>query len=330
MNENIQLTAYVRYYTWWNLVRLTRLFSNLPEKSFPKNDEICLDLGSGPLTVIISLWLSRPELRKLKLTWYCLDVSSNSMALGEDLYLSIAAKTGEEPWKIIRVKGSFGTALKQKASFITCANMINEMDQGAKMPPEYQTKKYFDQFNVYSTKDARFLLVEPGVPKSARTISLLRERFIKDGSSLIAPCPHYGECPMSGFKAYTGSKNKWCNFAFSTEAAPKKLLKLSTSAKLPKERATLSFISVVSDDVKADSADKIRIISDGFRLPNYMQGFYGCAECGLVLVTIPDTNNTRLPKPPFVPRSGDLISVKKITPDSHQKDEKSGAIIIKL
>ncbi|MBO4859698.1 MAG: hypothetical protein J5527_14385, partial [Treponema sp.] len=147
---------------------------------------------------------------------------------------------------------------------------------------------------------------------------------------LIAPCPHYGECPMSGFKAYTGSKNKWCNFAFSTEAAPKKLLKLSTSAKLPKERATLSFISVVSDDVKADSADKIRIISDGFRLPNYMQGFYGCAECGLVLVTIPDTNNTRLPKSPFVPRSGDLISVKKITPDSHQKDEKSGAIIIKL
>ena len=32
MNENIQLSAYVRYFTWWNLVRLTRLFSNLPAK----------------------------------------------------------------------------------------------------------------------------------------------------------------------------------------------------------------------------------------------------------------------------------------------------------
>ena len=30
MNDNIQLSSYVRYYTWWNLVRLTRLFSNLP------------------------------------------------------------------------------------------------------------------------------------------------------------------------------------------------------------------------------------------------------------------------------------------------------------
>ena len=35
MNENIQLSSYVRYFTWWNLVRLTRLFSNLPEASFP-------------------------------------------------------------------------------------------------------------------------------------------------------------------------------------------------------------------------------------------------------------------------------------------------------
>ena len=31
MNDNIQLSSYVRYYTWWNLVRLTRLFANLPD-----------------------------------------------------------------------------------------------------------------------------------------------------------------------------------------------------------------------------------------------------------------------------------------------------------
>lgn len=325
MNENIQLTAYVRYYTWWNLVRLTRLFSNLPEKSFPKNDEICLDLGSGPLTVIISLWLSRPELRKLKLTWYCLDVSSNSMALGEDLYLSIAAKTGEEPWKIIRVKGSFGTALKQKASFITCANMINEMDQGAKMPPEYQTKKYFDQFNVYSTKDARFLLVEPGVPKAARTLSLLRERFIKSQKETAAPCPHLFECPMNGFKAYTGSKNKWCNFAFNTEDAPQKLLKLSELAKLPKERATLSFISAYPEEANHKENENLlcRITSDPFRLPSYKTGFYACSKLGLVLLSFKPEEAENL-------KSGDLLEVKIKTPDLLKTDEKSGAKIIQL
>ena len=342
MNENIQLSAYVRYFTWWNLVRLTRLFSNLPATSFPQGDCICLDLGSGPLTVVTALYLARPELRSRHLTWYCLDVSANSMALGEEIYLSVCARIGVEPWQIVRIKGSFGAFMKQKAGFITCANLLNELNQGNDMPPEYQVKKYYEQFKAYAAENARFLIVEPGVPKSSRTLSLLRERFIKDGAKLVAPCPHYEECPMSGFKAYTGSKHKWCNFAFSTESAPKKLLKLSTNAKLPKERATLSFISIVNgtagqiDDAPEalPQTQSVRIVSDSLRLPNYMQGFYGCSENGLVLVTLPDSNNTRLPKPPFVPKSGDLLQidtgVKKITPDSLPKDEKSGAIIFKL
>ena len=339
MNDNIQLSSYVRYYTWWNLVRLTRLFANIPASVFPTADCTCLDLGSGPLTVVTALWLARPELRKLKLTWYCLDVSANSMALGEDIYLSIAAKakaTDEsiEPWHIVRVKGPFGTQIKQKAGFLTCANMFNELDQASDMPPEFQTKKYYEQLTRYTEKDAGILLVEPGVPKAARTLSLLRTRYIKDGRTIAAPCPHAEECPMSGFKAYTGSKNKWCNFAFSTEDAPARLQKLSVAAKLPKERATLSFMAVAPCHAELDSASTdtttIRITSDKLRLPNYMCGYYGCSQHGLVLVTLPDENNTRLPKPPFRPQSGDLISVKTKRPDSLPKDEKSGALIIKL
>ena len=339
MNDNIQLSSYVRYYTWWNLVRLTRLFANLPDSVFPKADCTCLDLGSGPLTVVTALWLARPELRKLRLTWYCLDVSANSLSLGEDIYLSIAAKTKAadesiEPWQIIRVKGPFGTPIKQKAGFLTCANMLNELDQASDMPPEFQTKKYYEQLQRYAEKDAGIILVEPGVPKAARTLSLLRTRYIKDGRTIAAPCPHAGECPMRGFKAYTGSKNKWCNFAFTTADAPVRLQKLSDAAKLPKERATLSFMAVESrnnaDAHKNENSSNIRITSDKLRLPNYMCGYYGCSQYGLVLVTLPDENNTRLPKPPFRPKSGDLIQVKRKTPDSLPKDEKSGAFIIRL
>ena len=333
MNENAQLSSYVRYFTWWNLVRLTRLFSNLPESAFPKEDSVCLDLGSGPLTVVTALFLARPELRKLKLTWYCLDVSAASMAFGEDIYLSVCAKLNAAPWQIIRVKGSFGEVLKQKAAFITCANMFNELDQATDMPPEFKVKKYYEQLIRYSLKDARFLLIEPGVPKASRTLTLLRERFIKDGYAISAPCPHSGECPMSGFKAYTGSKNKWCNFAFSTQeegtGIPERLAKLSKAAKLPKDRATLSFICAVPVEGSC-KISLIRITSDELRLPNYMSGFYACTEHGLALVELPSQNNTRLPKPPFRPQSGDLIEVKKITPESQPKDQKSGAIKIRL
>ena len=333
MNENVQLSSYVRYFTWWNLVRLTRLFSNLPAESFPKGACACLDLGSGPLTLVTALFLARPELRSLKLVWYCLDVSANSMSLGEDLYLSVCARLNAQPWQIIRVKGSFGTAIKEKAFFVTCANMFNELDQASDMPPEFKVKKYFDQLMRYAGEGANFLLVEPGLPKAARTLSLLRQRFINAGAKILAPCPHSAECPMNGFGAYTGSKNKWCNFAFDTSGAPKKLQQLSERAKLPKERATLSFLSVASDQPVLSTQpveDLFRITSDGFKLPNYMKGFYACSQYGLALLTIPDSNNTRLPKPPFVPKNGDLIQVKKIKPDSLPKDQKSGALIIKL
>lgn len=337
MNDNIQLSSYVRYYTWWNLVRLTRLFSNMETKLFPTKESVCLDLGSGPLTVVTALWLSRPELREIPLTWYCLDVSGNSLSLGEDIYLSIVARTGGEPWKIIRVKGAFGTNIKQKASFITCANMLNELDQTNDMPPEFKSKKYFDQFLTYSTKEASFLLIEPGVPKASRTLSLLRTRFIDIQKNVLSPCPHLCECPMNGFKAYTGSQHKWCNFAFSTENAPTKLQKISELAKLPKERATLSYLAVISQQEDFNTTNKkssqkitssqidellCRVTSDSFRLPGNNTGFYACSKLGLTLLS---GKNLSL-------KSGDLLSVKIKTPDiqSIKKDEKSGAVVVNL
>lgn len=323
MNETIQLSSYVRYYTWWNLVRLTRLFANLPNDFFPKNNSICLDIGSGPLTVVNAIWLARPELRNLNLTWYCIDVSANSMALGEDLYLSIVAKMNSTHWKIIRVKGSFGISLRQKADFITCANVLNELNQAKSMPPEFQTKKYYEQFLHYANQKSNFLLIEPGIPKAARTLSLLRERFIKDDFEIISPCPHKNSCPMNGFKSFTGSKNKWCNFAFNTEDAPPKLLKLSQRAKLPKERATLSFLAVTKDkNIFSLQDDDLlcKITSDEFFLPGNNFGHYACSKLGLVLLKTQNQNTFN---------SGDLIQVKIKTPNL-QIDEKSGAKIIKL
>ncbi|MBR4998545.1 MAG: hypothetical protein IKY10_01575, partial [Clostridia bacterium] len=329
MNENIQLSAYVRYFVWWNLVRLTRLFSNLEEKCFPQEDCFCLDLGSGPLTVVSALWLSRPELRNKNLTWYCLDVSQNSLSLGEDIYLSIASKTppiqeGANPhWKIIRVKDSFGAFIKQKCGFITCANMFNELDQASDMPPEFRVKKYFDQLKTYSEENARYLLIEPGVPKSARTLCLFRDRFLKANYDVTSPCPHADICSMDGFKAYTGSKNKWCNFSFNTEDAPKKLQRLSELAKLPKERAVLSFVSAVPKSPENESDEfLLRIVSDCFKLPKNKNGFYACSKIGTVVVSTEKQNEFK---------SGDLISVKIKKPvENLPTDYKTGYKIISL
>lgn len=364
MNEASFLSAYVNYFMWWNLVRLCRLFANLPKSAFDFGENpIALDIGSGPLTVPIALWLSRPELRSKKITWYCLDLSQNALSLGEEIYLSIAAKTIAEsekplePWKIIRIKGALGTGIKEKVDLITCANAFNEIVQRNEMPTDFLAKKYSDSLISYldsnknpdDDKKQTVLLVEPGDPHSARFISLMRGAFIRRGFAPVAPCTHAENCPMAGrtggraTNAF-GKNAKWCNFAFSTDNAPKNLLRLSEKAGVPKERASLSFVLLSRDlenenrhseqtfrhsefisesDRKTNSKMFIRIASDFIKLPEiHKSGYYACSEIGLLLAV--DESNVH-------PKNGELLQIK--TPenlDELPRDQKSGALIVRI
>ena len=358
MNEKTFLSAYVRYFMWWNLVRLARLFANL-DFDFLSDGDVCLDIGSGPLTLPCALWLARPDLRQKKLVWYVMDISQGALSVGEEIFLALAAKTGGEPWKIVRVKGELGTAVKEKARFVTCANMFNELLQSRRgEPPDYLAKKYSQALFKYldfenggavnegragnargavnegragsargaanegRAKSVRggptLLLVEPGVPKSARFVSLMRDAFIRRGLVALAPCPHQQSCPMDGRRARQGGANgKWCNFAFETDDAPKKLLALSASAGIPKERAVLSFVlagAARESFASPKSGGLLRVASDIIRLPPDGEGqkprvgHYACSEQGLVLA---------LSKGGKRVYSGDLLEVENdFTPKS--------------
>ncbi len=337
MNEKIHLSAYIRYYMWWNLVRLTRLFANLDFSSLNlKDGSVCIDMGSGPLTVVTALWLAHPELRSRKLTWYCVDISQQSLSLGEDIYLSVAARTPahqtdapeseneEGHWKIVRVKGALGTQIKQKADFITCANMFNETIQSDRNPPDFIAKKHSESLFSYLKKESdekAVLLVEPGVPRSARFMSLMRDCFIRKDLQIIAPCPHMAECPMDGRRAgQSGANGKWCNFAFSTEDAPDKLLKLSAAAGIPKERAVLSFVFAGGKRSPADGKFRIRIASDPIRIPGKPEGYYACSSAGMILAL--NRTGKKI-------TSGDLLCTRNPMEDEFQKrDSKSGATVI--
>lgn len=357
MNEAEYVSAYVNYFMWWNLVRLTRLFANLPKTAFSSlvNSEnpVAIDVGSGTLTVVTALWLARPELRSKKISWYCMDLSQGALSVGENLYLSVAAKTlsmtkkdgeagentGEDSamlWKIIRVKGALGTPIKEKADFISCANVFNEILQRNEMPTDFLAKKYASMLLSYlKDADSTVLLVEPGDPHSARFISLMREALIRQNYAPVSPCPHSETCPMAG---RTGGKTtdsygknaKWCNFAFDTEDAPEKLLKISEKAGLPKERAGLSFIvsKKIERAAESDSAEKIesektfiRIASDFIRLPElHKSGYYACSRFGLLLAI--DDHQIH-------PVNGELLQIN--TPKMlNERDKKSGALIVRI
>ncbi len=318
MNHPATLAAYTHYFLWWNLVRLTRLFANLPADFFSLPDgAICLDSGSGPLTVPIAIFLSRPELRDKKLKWYCMDISAQALSIGENLLLTTAARLEKESWQIVKVKGNFGTEIKEKADLVTSANVFNEISEDNDMPPDYLAKKYTDGLLSYAGKNdgTKILLIEPGVPKSARLLSLMRDSFMRKDYLPLSPCPHFGECPMDGKRG-----GKWCNFAFSVDEAPTALKKISESARLPKIRAVLSFIAAEKkSSAENENVEKnltLRIASDPIRLPGHRTGFYACSELGLILV-VTESNL----------RSGESIRVP-MPRLPLESDEKSGAGII--
>ena len=353
MNDAGYISAYISYFMWWNLVRMTRLFSNLPAKTFEPllktENPIALDVGSGTLTVVIALWLARPELREKKIKWYCMDLSQTALAAGENLYFSIAAKTikeNESPWEIVRVKGAFGTSIKEKTDFVTCANVFNEILQRNELPTDFLAKKYTSEILSYSKDDENslILLIEPGDPHSSRFITLMRDALIRKEFAPLAPCTHSEVCPMSGrtngrTTNSNGENAKWCNFAFDTESAPKNLLKLSEKAGLAKERATLSFVLAKKQDSSKKILEKnqsesenfgqkspvgktfIRIASDFIRLPAlHKSGYYACSEYGMLLAI--DESHVQ-------PKNGELLQIRAPSQFS-EIDKKSGAAIVRI
>ena len=341
MNRPNYLTAYLRYFLPWNLFRLSLLLPNLEIKLSPNN--IIVDLGSGPLTFVLALWLARPELRDLSLEFYCIDRSSTALYAGKKLFLALAGE--KSPWKINAVREDIdfrhkrsGLSLKEPASMLCAVNLFNEVYENIPHSNANALKNMAEtiagQMHGQAAPESCILTVEPGIPQSGRFISFLRDAFLELGRPPVSPCTHSQDCP-----AY-GGKKRWCHFAFDTEGAPEELLQLSKAAGLPKERIAFSYLqtgvsrgisrgishginhgfSLIHTDLHGLGlgGGTVRVISDSFALPGGKFGRYGCCAQGLVLLT---GNKRRIDKI----ASGDLVPV---TDFKEQRDAKSGALIM--
>ena len=350
------LSAYLHYFLPWNLYRLCILLPSLNLKL--SADDTVADLGCGPLTFASALWITRPDLRAIPLEFNCVDRSAPVMEAGKKLFLALAGQTGSEnscTWKINLIKKDINinkSAGHNEASLVCAVNMFNE--QYDRIPHNNtqalrETTKSAALFMHGETSaNGSILTVEPGVPQSGRFILFLREALAELGRLPSAPCPHTTDCPLSrkqqrqppAVKQRT-KKERWCHFAFETADAPKDLQRLSTAAKLPKERITFSFLlteavnlaGIQTEAKKREeplsagqtgtrNAFRIRVLSDAFPLPGNRFGRYGCSAKGLVLLT------------------GDMKRIEKTSPltlieenkyfITGEHDAKSGALITEL
>jgi hypothetical protein len=188
---------------------------------------------------------------------------------------------------------------------------------------EEVSKNYTNLLLSYGNEKTSVLVIEPGVPRSGRFITLLRNSLIRKKMTILSPCPHMVDCPMEGKKG-----GKWCHFTLLTDKAPRKLHKLSDSAKLTKDRASFSFVfasNIVEEEKSQDKELDIRVVSDPIRLPREKVGRYACSSLGLTLLEAPEKALS----------SGDFVRVQH--PKTYGKnqpqpriDRKSNAVIFEL
>jgi hypothetical protein len=300
------LSAYLRYFLPWNVYRLCRLLPSLP-LTLAEGDAVT-DLGAGPCTLAIALWISRPDLRKLGLEFRCLDMTAPGLEAGKKLLAALLSEevSSGRGWTIRTVKtelrgnGTLSAPLHGKPAALAAAvNFFNEVfwdlspanTQGLKQAAERNARLLA---SLAGERGAIFVM-EPGIPRSGEFISALRDALMEKGRFPLSPCVHAGPCPFPGGFSPGGGKVKWCHFGFDTEDAPAELHRLSAAAGIPKERAVLSFLlaggPASTGDVTKNDTTPVRIISDSFpvgkiRLPEEKEGRrgrYGCSAKGSVL-----------------------------------------------
>lgn len=329
-------SAYLWYFLPWNVLRLTRLLATLDipaptplplRKGEEAQPRVLVDMGSGPLSLPLALWLAKPQWRSLPLTLLCMDVAPHPLELGSKLLNALAGP--DSPWRVITARASVDALGRELSKvrgvpwLITGANVLNELkarprtqDEGVSERLEALVEQLSAIMGAIPSNDVRALLVEPGTRLGGKTMLTLREAALERGLAPCSPCPHREECPLQDSRT-------WCHFTFDVEGAPAWLRELSEAATLRKDSLSLSFLMLRAqqegeEENLATQADGPcgRIISAPFMVPA-VAGYarYACTEQGLALVS----------KAGGLP-SGALVTLRAT--QSGRRDAKSGALIM--
>ena len=313
------VSAYLRYFLPWNLVRLTRLLPGLtlpdPAVLYEERRQI-LDVGSGPLTLPLALWLSRPEWRKAELTLHCTDTAPRPMELGRKL-LEALAEAMHEPlkWKVRLSRSTLPAALREnrRVLLLTAGNVLNELPEREELREE-RLGELAQGVGRCLHEHGAALCVEPGTRLGGGIIAALRESALAEGLEPAAPCTHLESCPLLGRR-----ERGWCHVSLDA-GGPVWLASLSKAARLPKDSLSLSFLLLRPGDPEFREEEQgkellCRVISDAFPVPGLGPARYACCAAGLAL----------LPEAADLP-SGSVVVCPR--PASPARDAKSGAVLL--
>ncbi len=244
------LAAYTHFFLPWNIHRLSWL---LPELDLPLNDgDRILDLGSGPLTLPLALWCSRPDLRGKRLHFICTDTAQGPLDAGKRIFAELGLP---KAWRLECRRANLDAALNDSGlALIMAGNVLNELPPPRHGSEDRRTAALLGRMIRALSPQGRLLVVEPGGRNGGRTIALTRKAALEAGCSVLAPCTHENPCPMLEQNRFTPDKPAapgWCHFTHPPRLAPARLMELSRNVGMERDGLALSclFLRAPTKDV---------------------------------------------------------------------------------
>lgn len=350
LNQDATLYAYSYYYLPWNCYKLIKLFLHVhisellarnagTEKNRDHTELSFADFGSGPLTLVIALWIAEPKLRAKKINWYCYDLSAKALDLGEKIFTELAKrnKRNAENWTIKKIPASFYEKQNKKYDAYFSANMLNEFINERSENFSREIFKAAQQITNCLAENAFALIVEPGNPQGGKIIGSIRTEFLHKNFFVLSPCSHEKNCPLLEQRHgesdnvaknnFTAAKGKWCHFTFKNSESIGTLDEISQSVNLAKEAVAFSYLFIsngIQKRAEKKSGISVRILSDMIKLPNGFTGRYACSALGFLLLK---SNKHALIKGMH---SGNVFRINPACFTRFEHDRKSGARIVEL
>lgn len=301
--------AYCYYFLPWNIVRLAHLFDRtidifhtlqpLSTKSNEKQDSVIqktseqvaqwsenagiamLDIGSGPLTIPIALWLLYEELREYPLHWYCADLNPTIVRIGENILRTLAQK--ELQWRITHIDARKTLCLEHvpPAQVVFAGNVFNEIVQHARGNAYDVLARVVSPICKKVKEDGFFLCVEPGNRFGGKVQQMLRTLLLQNKYKVRYPCTHQQACPY-----LTSHAKTWCHIRFEIPMISPMLQSLTR--KVHSARKDVSYCVLVAQKnisrSMQDEREYARVISSPFYISDYhKQCAYICMQEGIAL-----------------------------------------------
>jgi ribosomal protein RSM22 (predicted rRNA methylase) len=192
-----------------------------------------LDLGSGPGTAMWAAAEAFPGLEKVTLV----ERDRDFIDLGKRLARhSRLPAVREARWQTadISILGEF-----PPHDAVVISYVIGELSAAV-------LKRIVNK--AWAAAEKLIAIVEPGTPKAFSGILTARRELIAAGASIVAPCPHENDCPMSG--------GDWCHFSARVERTS--LHRRIKSGTLPYEDEKYSYVVAARSEAQRAPARVIR------------------------------------------------------------------------